>query len=601
MIVRVFLVVILLFSVNGANANEQRIKALEFQLDNVTADNTSRLPVLLELAELYLYEAPQNAKQYALHALPLSTQLQDDYSRTRTLWLLGMASIYQGENNEAFTNLTKSISAAKSTLDPHLLSITHRSLGVYYELTLDFDNAVRFYIEAIRYAKQSNIITDLAMVYNNLGNVLISQGDFEEAESYFLRSAALFRRANNFDKEMNVMVGLGVSYLKMQKFEEARRLFETVLANEDAIYDFTYSEASVNLAHVFQALGLHDDAKEMYNHVITDTRAGAYPQALASAYLGLAKLYTNDEEYGEALSLYRQGIVEVKNKTSVESEIELYENLAKLELKLGYFQDAATTQAEYIARRNKIQPVTQAGIIKKLEGQLQAERDLIDLQETLLQREREAQHSSLFLFTSVVISLICLVLFLSLRLRQQKLMRLEQTNESLVIESETDPLTGIGNRRYLDRKLASMQGESISTAFLLIDVDHFKELNDSYGHDTGDEVLIGLANMLKSLCRKDDIVARIGGEEFVILLFNTTDDASLEFAERIRKTVEKQVFKSRSSVTVSIGVASGTMDCANYDKFYKQADIALYNAKSDGRNHVREYVTEEGLNPQIQY
>ena len=601
MIVRLFFVTFLLLMVNHANANEQRTKTLEQQLDSLAANSASRLPLLLELAELYLYDAPQNAKHYALQALPISIQEEDDHNRARTYWLIGMASIYQGENDEAFTYLTKSISAAKLTHDPHLLSTTHRSLGVYYELTVDFDNAVKFYIEAIRYARQSDTITDLAMVYNNLGNVLNSQGDFEEAENYFLRSAELHRSANNFDMEMNVMVGLGVTYLKMQKFEEARSLFEMVLDNEDEVYDFTYSEASVNLAHVFQSLGLHQEAANKYNHVISDPRAGAYPQALASAYLGLAKLYTSEGQYDEALSLYRQGIVEVKNKTSVESEIELYENLAKLELKLGYYQAAANTQAEYIARRNTIQPVTQAGIIKKLEGQLKTERELIHLQETLLQKEREAKHSSLFLFAAVVFSLVCLVLFLALRLRKQKLMRLEQTNETLVIESETDPLTGIGNRRYLDRKIASMRGEPISTAFLLIDVDHFKELNDTYGHDTGDNVLIALADMLKSLCRKDDIVARIGGEEFVILLFNTTNHSAIEFAERVRASVEGQVFNQRCTITVSIGVATGNMDCANYDKFYKQADMALYHAKSDGRNHVREYATGERLHPQMQF
>lgn len=576
-----------------------RIEALTQQLAKLGKNDSTRLPVLIELANLHLYQQPGRAKTYALEALPINIQQEDDHRRTLALRLLGMASIYQGESDEAFTYITKSISAAHSVNDPHLLSIAHRSLGVYYELTVDYDNAVKFYIEAIKYAKQSSIVTDLAMVYNNLGNVLNSQGDYQEAENYFNKSIALHRSTNNDAMEMNVLVGLGTSYLKLQKLGQARQLFEAVLANDEGIYNFSYSEACVNLAHVYQELGMNDDAISMYNYVMDDPKASSYPQAVASAYLGLAKLYTTFEQFDDALRLYRQGIVEVKNKASVESEIELYENLAKLELRLGNYQKAANTQAEYIARRNTIQPVTHAGIIKKLEGQLKTERELIQLQEKLLQREREAQHSSLFLFTSVVVSLVCLVLFLALRLRQQKLMRLEQTNESLVIESETDPLTGIGNRRYLDRKLAAIRCKSISSALLLIDVDNFKALNDTLGHDVGDAVLVSLAKVLKSLCRKNDIMARIGGEEFAILLFDTQHIPSLEFAERVRGKVEGSVFANNCKITVSIGVTSGNVNSANYDKFYKQADIALYKAKSDGRNHVREYVEESLLPSQV--
>ena len=95
---------------------------------------------------------------------------------------------------------------------------------------------------------------------------------------------------------------------------------------------------------------------------------------------------------------------------------------------------------------------------------------------------------------------------------------------SLVGSSETDYLTGIGNRRYLERKFTSMQGANIQSAFLLIDIDYFKEINDTYGHDAGDKVLIALTNALQSMCGKGkdnaDIFARIGGEEFVIMTFN---------------------------------------------------------------------------------
>jgi diguanylate cyclase (GGDEF)-like protein len=427
--------------------------------------------------------------------------------------------------------------------------------------------------------------------------VLNSQGDFSEAINYFQKAKDIHKQTNNLEMELNIATGLGISYLKSKQLDKAQEIFESVLANNGVIVNFTYSEASANLAHVYQEKGLHEKAIKMYQHVIEDSKAGSYPQALASAYLGLAGLYETLERFDDALRLYRQGIIKVKNKTSVESEIALYESLAMLQLQLGNYEEAARIQAEYIARRNTIQPVTQSGIIRKLEAQIKSERELIKLQENLIQREREARNASFYLFSAIVISLICAVLFLTLMLRRQKLLRLEQANQLLADTSETDYLTGIGNRRYLERKFTSMQGANIQSAFLLIDIDYFKEINDTYGHDAGDKVLIALTNALQSMCGKGkdnaDIFARIGGEEFVIMTFNKEPKAAVDFAESLRERVEGMALPSDCpkglNLTVSIGVATASMEHAKYDDLYKHSDWALYQAKNRGRNQVALY------------
>lgn len=123
-------------------------------------------------------------------------------------------------------------------------------------------------------------------------------------------------------------------------------------------------------------------------------------------------------------------------------------------------------------------------------------------------------------------------------------------------------------------------------AFLLLDVDHFKDINDNFGHDAGDEVLVAIAHKIKRLCRKDDLFARIGGEEFVILLMDSSEVSACLFAERVRSSIEEMAGPFESKVTASIGVAFGNMKNANYDELYKQADIALYSAKDKGRNKV---------------
>ncbi|MFT7008829.1 MAG: diguanylate cyclase (GGDEF)-like protein [Colwellia sp.] len=123
-------------------------------------------------------------------------------------------------------------------------------------------------------------------------------------------------------------------------------------------------------------------------------------------------------------------------------------------------------------------------------------------------------------------------------------------------------------------------------AFLLLDIDHFKNINDNFGHDAGDEILVAIAETIQRLCRKNDLFARIGGEEFVILSMNSTEESACLFAERIRSCIEGMARSFESTVTVSIGVALGNMKKSQYDDLYKQADIALYSAKNHGRNKV---------------
>jgi two-component system, cell cycle response regulator len=158
----------------------------------------------------------------------------------------------------------------------------------------------------------------------------------------------------------------------------------------------------------------------------------------------------------------------------------------------------------------------------------------------------------------------------------------------------SDPLTGLYNRRYLNIHLSHMidhyvnRGKHISV--MAIDVDFFKAINDTYGHDGGDAVLQELGVRLKENTRSIDLCCRTGGEEFIIVLPGTDGAAAEKIAERLRKSVASRSFKGRSDkpipVTVSVGLAvlAGADD--TMDRLLKRADDALYTAKREGRNRV---------------
>jgi len=157
--------------------------------------------------------------------------------------------------------------------------------------------------------------------------------------------------------------------------------------------------------------------------------------------------------------------------------------------------------------------------------------------------------------------------------------------------SNKDRLTGVFNRGYFDRILPELwraaQASCDPLSLLFIDLDHFKNVNDTYGHDKGDEVLKTIAQLVQTFCRRNDIIARYGGEEFVVIYPGMSADSALDAAESLRKVIEQ---KSLELVgfrqTASIGVATYPVDARDAAELLQRADQAVYQAKEQGRNRV---------------
>ncbi|MDP6953414.1 MAG: GGDEF domain-containing protein [Alphaproteobacteria bacterium] len=154
-------------------------------------------------------------------------------------------------------------------------------------------------------------------------------------------------------------------------------------------------------------------------------------------------------------------------------------------------------------------------------------------------------------------------------------------------ESITDSLTGLWNRKMFDEALAmefsKTQRHEFPLSMVLLDLDHFKSINDTYGHHTGDSVLTEFAERLVSHKRKGDYVARWGGEEFILLLPNTAVDAAEKVASTLIDRVRESPFRDVGNVTVSAGVGAVSAEMSVEENF-KRIDAALYEAKAAGRD-----------------
>ena len=164
----------------------------------------------------------------------------------------------------------------------------------------------------------------------------------------------------------------------------------------------------------------------------------------------------------------------------------------------------------------------------------------------------------------------------------------------LAKQASTDTLTCLLNRRglmsYFEVFIALYKKDKQNLCVLILDLDYFKLINDNFGHDVGDEVIISCANILKAQLRKTDIVARLGGEEYIALLPNTELEEAKALAYRIKDTIEEFRLSPKNNatakITASIGITCTTKDRFSFESLYKAADKALYEAKENGRNCI---------------
>ena len=162
-----------------------------------------------------------------------------------------------------------------------------------------------------------------------------------------------------------------------------------------------------------------------------------------------------------------------------------------------------------------------------------------------------------------------------------------EKKKSLETEVEVDTLTGVYRKKYFDLKLEQLLKEENNFALIVVDIDDFKAINDNYGHTIGDDVLKEFSSLLKKNIRQDDLIARWGGEEFLLALKIDDLQRAMDRTETLRKMIDEHAFKYIGHLTASFGLAwRGNCDCDDANSLLQRADKALYKAKNNGKNKV---------------
>jgi len=199
----------------------------------------------------------------------------------------------------------------------------------------------------------------------------------------------------------------------------------------------------------------------------------------------------------------------------------------------------------------------------------------------------EELNKMVFLFK--IFAIILFILFLIVYILIYYFVKeLDKKDQKLLDKANKDALTKIYNRHVFNKDIEDMQKpeNDLSKYLMILDIDHFKKVNDTYGHSVGDTILIEMSNVISSIVRDTDKFYRIGGEEFAILSIQKNEEDAIKLASRLRESIGEKNFSEVGKITISIGI-SKQKDDDTYQSLFERADTALYDVKENGRNNIK--------------
>ncbi|SEJ49142.1 diguanylate cyclase (GGDEF) domain-containing protein [Frateuria terrea] len=464
-------------------------------------------------------------------------------------------------------------------------------------------------------------------VQSLLGEHALALVDFLEAQKFYETSGAPIESEDN-------LFNIAVAYRRLGEQAQARDYLDKLLALGEQRHDRAQQLAAhMELGFLESEAGNQSAAESQLGKALALAHAVDSRSRGASIHLGLAQVDNLQGHYREALdelAKAQPGFARMGDRSNRDMVLlqtaEAHAGLGQYAVAIGEYGQAEKLLQEsgnlrYLAelldaRARSYQALGQLGpevadlrrLVKVGEAldrkahsdnatlmnyqfqtaqrdqenrRLAADRALKEQQLESLERVRHWQRLALVLGGVLIV----LLLWLALRQfrRSRKLHRMAMT----------DPLTGIANRRHIEQLARNALGHAGANGeplcVLVLDVDHFKAVNDAFGHAVGDQVLVRVAQACKHALRRFDMLGRLGGEEFLVVLPDTSMDVAMQIAERLRRKVESLPLGSLApglQITASVGVAEAEHEADDLPELVRRADTAMYRAKDAGRNRV---------------
>ena len=642
----------LIVMIGGTVAHAQRPAELEAQLSSATG--VVRARILSRLVDAYKLDKPQQAITYGTEALEVLSRTPDSAAAVVTLSELGWAYMQLSKFDEAVALADSARRLAARTGQRKGEARAISNLGTIAQRKGEPERAVQRFTEALAIQRTLGDTREIANSLNNIGFVYSTDlADYSKALAQHLEALQLREALGDSAAISLSLNNIGIVYGRLRQYSHATQFFERALAIRRALGNQTRVAATLsNLGDMQAESGDTKTALGTYREALALRIAARDPSAISSSHrtvamtllalgdtTGAERAMKDAEATGAGLedrgllvsNLLARATLDRAHGNSANAEeratraLDIARSMNSRELirrsleQLSAAQEASKSHLAALRSLQKAKAVsdsiydaTTAGRIAELETKFAEARRAQEIAglkrdqaESELRAEREASQRNLVIIVALVLGLIG---FLAYRRRVEHARIAEEL-------SLTDPLTQAKNRRYVEQTIGAdlavsarrylmaahrsssggvtVIAEEADIVFLLLDLDHFKEINDSYGHAAGDTVLKEMVKVLRDTCRQSDVVVRWGGEEFLIIGRFTDRALAGTHAERIRAAIAgHQVrldVKTTLNITCSIGYAAYPFrttdpDAVAWTDVVALADVGAYMAKRDGRN-----------------
>ncbi|MGK2236375.1 MAG: diguanylate cyclase (GGDEF)-like protein [Pseudomonadota bacterium] len=592
------------------NANAQYTSALKYLVDEDELIQRQLGETYKKLAQSYkrLKNREQTAHFYT-KALEVYSNLGDLKLMARTLNTLAEAHRYLDNLVLALDYSTRALEIHKDIDDPVGFAKALLGAGIIYRHINLYEKSLEHINEAYLYYKKVNNMLGIAKTSNQMGLVYTRLRQFDQAEFFYQITIDLPKGMVEEKTLASALREMAVINLESgdlaSAMQYAKKAYITYKNKNLTSYISTTARI---IGNIYRAQGNNNKAIEYYKESLSFAREAGGKLYEIKSLTALAAILIGIDT-NEAIILLKRSLA---LSTQLDDKLHMlyaYREIRIAEKLRGRIDESLRYAEEEIALTDIIQNERNEDKLALEKAHLHSHKMEIEL-ETL--REKEKRHklelekknnqieigaqarviSELELsknkYASIALAFLLAACLAIVLLVYRSFIASKKRNEELDYLAARDPLTNCYNRRILfevmNRDFMDLP-QIEEYCILMVDIDHFKSVNDTYGHSIGDTVLCGVAELLQANIRKSDSVARFGGEEFCIILPNTTQEQAIRIAEAIRIKVEKATFED-IPVTCSFGVTSIKFKARTPSELIEQADLALYEAKSLGRNQV---------------
>ena len=592
------------------NAIEQYIEALAYLKGNDRVVQKELGETYTKLAESYkrLKNRELTASSYK-NALDIYTTIQDRKLMARTLNTLAEAERYLGHYNIALDYSMQGLEVHKQINDPVGEGKALMGAGIIYRYIGLYEKSLEYIYKAHLYYQEVNNSSGIAKTSNEIGLIYTRLKEFEQARSFYHLTIDLPEKEVNAKTMASALRELAVIDLNSGKYDSAKEKIKRA----HIIYQRENEKSNESLtarilANIYRA-EKDDEAAIIYYRrsldIAKEIKSEIYQIKAQIPLAGM--LIGKDDE--EAIKLLKASLVLSTKVNSTSHMLYAYRELKKAEKSRQNFKASLSYAEKEIELFRLIQKEREDKEIVLVKAKLYSHKKEVELAELkektrLDQLEIVKKNNEIELskqdqkiaeleltknkYANLILVTLLLICLFTVWFIYRQFNHSRTLNRKLDYLAARDPLTNCYNRRTLFDLMnqSFVDLESLGEyCVIMVDIDRFKEVNDTHGHNVGDTVLRGIANILQTGVRQDDITVRYGGEEFCLVLSGVAPEQAMRIVETIRKKVEASYFDG-VTVTCSFGVTSIQFNAQTPAELIHQADLALYKSKQNGRNKV---------------